>query len=120
MQFAARNLVVLLVIGWISFAGSAVAQAQASCNGAGASIGPGNLGQIERATLCLINARRMSHRLAHLQSNRLLRLAALRHSREMVRNRYFDHTSPSGLTFDDRIRETGYLRESRSWAVGEN
>jgi len=38
----------------------------------------------------------------------------------MVQRRFFDHTSPSGETFDDRIRQTGYLRGSQSWYVGEN
>ena len=38
----------------------------------------------------------------------------------MVRNRYFDHTSPTGETFLDRIRATGYLLNTRSWSVAEN
>jgi uncharacterized protein YkwD len=120
MQFAARIFVVLSLIVSMSLAGSSVAHAQAPCDGASAVPGSGNLAQIERATLCLLNAQRRTHGLARLQSNRLLRVAALRHSRDMVRNRYFEHTSPSGETFDERIRQTGYLRNSRSWSVGEN
>jgi uncharacterized protein YkwD len=120
MQFAARIFVALLVIGSMSFAGGSVAEARTSCNGAGASLGPENAGQIERATVCLINARRSSHGLARLHSNRLLHLAGRRHSREMVRNRYMEHTSPAGETFVDRIRQTGYLRSTRSWSLGEN
>jgi uncharacterized protein YkwD len=90
------------------------------CSGAGAALGPGNVRQIERATLCLMNAERSAHGLARLHANRQLRLAAVRHSREMVRDRYFEHTSASGESFDDRIRQTGYLRGVRSWSVGEN
>jgi uncharacterized protein YkwD len=120
MQFAVRIFVALSLIGSMSLAGGPVAHAQISCNGAAAALGPGNSDQIEGATLCLINARRRAHGLAPLRSNRLLHRAARRHSREMVRNRYFDHTSPSGETFDDRIRQTGYLRDAGWWSVGEN
>jgi hypothetical protein len=37
----------------------------------------------------------------------------------MVANGYFEHTSPSGITFIDRIAGTGYTH-ARSWVVGEN
>jgi uncharacterized protein YkwD len=120
MQHAARIFLCLLLVGSLPFAGSPVAQAQPPCKGASATPGPGNLARIARSTLCLINGQRKAQGLAPLHSNRLLRLAALRHSREMVNRRYFDHTSPTGSTFDDRIRQTGYLRGARSWSVGEN
>lgn len=42
--------------------------------------------------------------------------AALRHSRDMARRDYFDHTSPQGMTAFDRIRAAGYRYR---WA-GEN
>lgn len=38
----------------------------------------------------------------------------------MVRQGYFEHTSPAGVTFVNRIVATGYTRGARSWAVGEN
>jgi uncharacterized protein YkwD len=38
----------------------------------------------------------------------------------MARRKFFSHTSPSGASFVDRIRSTGYLTGARSWAVGEN
>jgi hypothetical protein len=38
----------------------------------------------------------------------------------MVRQGYFEHTSPAGVTFMDRIESTGYMHGARSWTVGEN
>ena len=71
-------------------------------------------------TLCLINVQRHGHGLPALRLNARLSRAARAHSRDMVRGRYFSHTTPEGLSFADRIRGTGYLRASRQWLVGEN
>ena len=71
-------------------------------------------------TLCLINVQRHSHGLPAVRLNPRLSQAARAHSRDMVRRRYFSHTTPEGLSFADRIRGTGYLRASRQWFVGEN
>ena len=71
-------------------------------------------------TLCLINVQRHGHGLPAVRLNPRLSQAARAHSRDMVRRRYFSHTTPEGLSFDDRIRGTGYLRASRQWFVGEN
>jgi uncharacterized protein YkwD len=121
MQFAARIIVALLLVASPWFADGPSAHAQASCEGASAMINPGNLVQSERATLCLLSAQRRAHGRARLHVDRLLRAAARRHSREMVRQRFYGHTSPGGETMLDRIRETGYLRGVRStWVVGEN
>ena len=38
----------------------------------------------------------------------------------MVRRDYFSHTSPSGASFVDRIRRSGYLSGAFTWMVGEN
>ena len=38
----------------------------------------------------------------------------------MVSQGYFEHTSPAGVTFIDRIAATGYTLGARSWEVGEN
>jgi uncharacterized protein YkwD len=73
-----------------------------------------------RATLCVLNAARERRNLRPLRLNRKLGAAARRHSRAMARKRFFSHTSPSGATFVDRIRRTGYLRGARSWHIGEN
>jgi uncharacterized protein YkwD len=38
----------------------------------------------------------------------------------MVSQGYFEHTSPAGVTFVDRIAATGYTHGARTWDVGEN
>jgi uncharacterized protein YkwD len=76
--------------------------------------------QMESSIACLINEERSSRSLAPLRVNDDLRRAALAHSNDMVERGYFDHTSPSGVTFTDRIEATGYMHNARSWSVGEN
>lgn len=71
-----------------------------------------------RATLCLINAVRRQHGLHTVRLDRQLAVAALGHSRDMVRRRYFAHETPEGLSPAGRVAATGYLRGHR-WLVGE-
>jgi uncharacterized protein YkwD len=77
-------------------------------------------GAIEGSITCLINQERAANGVAPVQANDSLRQAALSHSSEMVQLGYFEHTSPAGLTFVDRIKETGYTSGARFWEVGEN
>jgi uncharacterized protein YkwD len=37
-----------------------------------------------------------------------------------VADRFFDHVSPTGATFVQRIRQTDYLASAASWSLGEN
>jgi uncharacterized protein YkwD len=76
--------------------------------------------QMESSISCLINEERTSFGLQPVQPNADLRQAALSHSEEMIDESYFEHTSPAGLTFIQRIQGTGYMRSVRSWVVGEN
>ena len=76
--------------------------------------------QMESSIGCLINEERTSRGLRAVQPNASLRQAALSHSKEMVDEGYFEHTSPAGLSFSDRILATGYTRNARSWLLGEN
>ena len=41
-------------------------------------------------------------------------------SNDMVVNGYFDHTSPDGDTFVDRIVGAGYVKRNDGWTLGEN
>jgi uncharacterized protein YkwD len=75
---------------------------------------------VSRAMLCLINAERRAHGLRDLRLDPRLSKAAQDHSRDMVRRRYFSHTTPEGISPAGRVRGTGYLRASRAWLVGEN
>jgi uncharacterized protein YkwD len=72
------------------------------------------------ATLCLINTVRRSHGLVALRRDPKLARAARGHSRDMVRRRYFAHSTPDGLGIADRIGATGYMWPRRRWLVGEN
>jgi uncharacterized protein YkwD len=81
---------------------------------------PSNVGLVEAATLCLINKQRAAYRLAPLHDNAHLDASAAQHSNDMVANNYFDHTSPSGSTFSDRILATGYVPRGAQYMLGEN
>jgi uncharacterized protein YkwD len=75
---------------------------------------------MEGSIACLINEERAAYGVSPVQPNAALRQAALSHSTEMVRQGYFEHTSPAGLTFVNRIVATGYTSGARFWEVGEN
>ena len=75
---------------------------------------------MEGSIACLINEERVANGVRPVQPNGALRQAALSHSTEMVQQGYFEHTSPAGLTFVNRIEATGYMNGTRSWEVGEN
>ena len=71
-------------------------------------------------TLCLINEVRAADGAPRLRLDPRLSRVARRHSRDMVRNHYFSHTSPAGLSSSDRIARSSWMRGRRRWAVGEN
>ncbi|MBB4661166.1 CAP domain-containing protein [Conexibacter arvalis] len=73
-----------------------------------------------RALLCLVNRERTRSDLPPLRVNRCLERAAAGHARDMVRRRYFAHTSPDGRAFDARILATGYAPPPARWTLGEN
>lgn len=76
-----------------------------------------NLPAIRAAVLCLVNNERAAAGLAPLVDNGQLASAADGHSRDMVAQRYFAHTSLDGRTPGDRIAAAGYT-PNRTW--GEN
>jgi uncharacterized protein YkwD len=76
--------------------------------------------RLGRAAVCLLNRKRVARGMPKLRINRRLSRAARRHTRDMVRRRYFDHTSPRGTDMLARIKRTGYLSGPYSWTVGEN
>lgn len=73
-----------------------------------------------RTTLCLLNAERRAKGLPPLQLSHSLSQAASRHSHDMVTRRYFAHTAPEGPSLLKRTRQSGYLKSSHRWRVGEN
>jgi uncharacterized protein YkwD len=100
-------------------ASSATASA-ADCGPVGTEVSGLSEAQMEGSISCLINDERTSYGLQPVTPNGDLRDAALSHSNEMISRSYFEHTSPAGLTFMDRIESTGYMRGARTWTVGEN
>jgi len=76
---------------------------------------------VRKATLCLLNEERAKHgRRALRQVGTLAKVAGV-YARRMVRERFFEHTSPDGQTFLSRIQGTSYLRGGlKRWSVGEN
>jgi uncharacterized protein YkwD len=74
----------------------------------------------ESAVRCQINAIRVANGLKPIRPTKPLRVAAQRHSRDMVRRHYFAHVSPNGLTVTDRVRRAGYLEGAHRPRVGEN
>jgi uncharacterized protein YkwD len=79
-----------------------------------------NLDLVRAAVLCLHNKIRAQKGLPLLKENAKLRKAAVAHSSEMVSEGYFDHTTPSGTTFVDRVLGAGYARRTDGWTLGEN
>ena len=79
-----------------------------------------NLPVIRAAVLCLHNQVRAQQGLPALKENTRLDRAALGHSNDMVGEGYFDHTTPGGFTFVDRILAAHYVKRSDGWTLGEN
>jgi uncharacterized protein YkwD len=104
----------------LSLSLAAAPAASAACKNAGGSTENATNRALVRATLCVLNAKRAGHDLGALRLNRRLSTAARRHSRAMVRERFFSHDSPNGASFVDRIRATGYLEGAQGWSLGEN
>lgn len=71
------------------------------------------------ATLCLLNKERTSRGLGALTRSAVLDKAADRFAVDMVERGFFDHVSPGGGTFMDRIKAAGWA-PSGSWTAGEN
>ena len=111
--------VALAAVALVGLAPGGLARPQAAtasaCAGASAHLSQSSYVAVRDTTLCLLNRERARRGLGRLRLNSRLSLAAARHSRAMVRRRFFAHGS-----FLARIRRTGYLRSARSWSVGEN
>ena len=95
----------LLAAGALALPGVASAR---GCADAQASVASAGTAGQAHAVLCLINHARVSHGLPRLRANAALDRAALGHSGDMVRRRFFDHTSPGGSDPFRRARRAGY------------
>jgi len=96
------------------------ARSAAGCENIAARAGEVSEDALAASTVCLLNVERTERGLRGLRVNGRLSAAAQRHTSDMVRRRYFSHTSRSGSDMGDRIRSQGYLSGARSWMLGEN
>jgi uncharacterized protein YkwD len=80
----------------------------------------GNVPLVRAAVLCLHNQVRAAKGLPLLKENAKLDRAAVGHSDDMVADGYFDHTTPGGTTFVERILAAHYVKASDAWTLGEN
>jgi uncharacterized protein YkwD len=71
------------------------------------------------ATLCLLNEQRAEHGLGAFSESAVLDKAAAAYAKRMVAQRFFDHVSPDGGTFLQRIQAAGWSGGG-SWTAGEN
>jgi uncharacterized protein YkwD len=65
----------------------------------------------ERELIRRLNSVRAEHGLASLSTSRALGRAADRHSRDMLRRDFFDHSSSDGTPFDRRVRRYASARK---------
>jgi uncharacterized protein YkwD len=109
---------IAVVAAWMLLAGSPASAT--TCPNTETQVSGLSQDAMEGSIGCLINEERVANGVPPVQPNGALRQAALSHSTEMVQQGYFEHTSPAGLTFVQRIEATGYMKGTRSWEVGEN
>jgi uncharacterized protein YkwD len=113
-------LTALLLVPATGVAEAKKARAAQECANADLEATRENLREIRVAILCLHNKVRAEHGLPSLRENKRLRKAAIAHSKDMVRDGFFEHTTPEGVTMVDRILRAKYVREDQGWALGEN
>lgn len=112
----ARRAAAIAVLAGGSITALPAGASAASCGGANRSVASQGAARSEAAVRCLVNQRRAAGGLRALRFDRRTANAAQRHSNDMVRRRYFDHTSPGGSDVADRVNATGMRWSS----VGEN
>lgn len=95
-------------------------RAVGACSASHADVRAATIRRARIATLCLMNRARARRGLPPLRLNPKLSRAARRHSRDMVRYRYFAHDSRNGRSPFDRMRATHYVPRNASWWLGEN
>jgi uncharacterized protein YkwD len=84
-----------------------------------ASIKAGADQGIEQNMIALVNGYRAQHGLAALRANNALMRAARAHSRDMIENSYFDHTSQDGEQFFQRLNRFGFHWTSAGEALAQ-
>jgi uncharacterized protein YkwD len=93
---------------------------QAGCDNADIDPRTTNQEVVNTAILCLLNAERTNASLPPLTRNAQLARSAAGMCSRIVNEQFFSHETPDGKTVVDRVRPTGYLPQSPTWALGEN
>jgi uncharacterized protein YkwD len=91
------------------------AQARTACPAELSAPTAANSAQVSDAIFCITNQIRSSYGLAPFRRDARLDAAARLHSQDMAARNFFAHTTPEGLTPDDRAAAQGYPS-----GVGEN
>jgi uncharacterized protein YkwD len=123
LRFAAP--MVALPLASFAVAASAPAAVAAPVRCDNARVSPVDEPQLATTSvLCLLNRERAARHLPPLRISAALTQAARGHSNDMVRRRYFAHTTPGDVTFDHRIRRARYaadakLGENLAWGMGD-
>ncbi|HTB50453.1 MAG TPA: CAP domain-containing protein [Solirubrobacteraceae bacterium] len=82
---------------------------------------PGDLEEVQEATLCLINQERARNNELPLAISAQLAQVAQQHSADMLSKDYFSHTTPTGETQLERVLASGYIPNSQvGYTIGEN
>ena len=98
--------------------------ARGACAGAETPIASATTGSASSAVRCLVNSARVARGRRPLNVDARLRSAARQHARDMVRLRYFAHTSPDGGGPVARAVRRGFgagvrwVGENLAWATG--
>jgi uncharacterized protein YkwD len=114
-----RPIAIVLAFCLVALLAPSAASA-AGCANANTLPGDGSEATLSKAAVCLINKERTQRGMRGLRTNRRLSRAAASHTRDMIRQHYFEHVSQTGQNVVDRLLNTGYLGKVRSWFVGEN
>ncbi|WP_320670966.1 CAP domain-containing protein [Patulibacter defluvii] len=94
--------------------------AQRDCPDADLQPSAENLERVRSATACLVARERARRGIGGLGNRQVLRRMADGYARLMVREDFFGHVTPSGVSFSRRIAAAGYPPRRRAWRAGEN
>lgn len=113
-------LVGLLLLGALLVPGGQASAVPSACSASHVTVRTATVHDARDATLCLLNRMRAEQGLPPFHLNAKLSHAAGRHSRDMVRHRYFAHDSRNGRSAFDRMLAMHYVPRNASWWLGEN
>jgi uncharacterized protein YkwD len=74
--------------------------------------------KVATAILCLVNVERAKFKLKKLKPSHHLATAALGHSKDMLKRRFFEHAGPGGPSFQARLTRIHYQGSSAAENIG--